>query len=231
MSPEESPVQGAIRIERHIKARYDHNAKRFMPIDSPFWEWDPAIIIVVDAESIVDTIALGEDSLIRWIQDARLKLKLDVESQVIIIMKDLAKYTAKTRTLANREFTALARAGLDAARNTSDASSSAGRLSKDRIEASLLDLQVKERVFLVQGWSDYHRVLNTVDKTEEMEDWLWNLCADIALRPVRDGSPLLLTNSTSSYPNRISVLLPEKLNARRILPVMLLRPCYRKCKE
>jgi len=27
-----------------------------------------------------------------------------------------------------------------------------------------------------------------VEKTEEMEDWVWNLCADVALRPVCEGS-------------------------------------------
>lgn len=26
--------------------------------------------------------------------------------------------------------------------------------------------------------------LTPVEKTEDMEDWVWNLCADVALRPV-----------------------------------------------
>jgi len=188
MSGDESPVPGAIRIKRHIKARWDPAVKRFIPLDKPYWEWDNTILLVIDAEEVVDKMLHGQDMLLDWIQDARLLLGLDLSVQIVVLVKGLGRYQAKTKTLANREFTAMARAGLSATSTASDVSAApATRLAKDLIERNLIELQVQEGVFIVHGAVTSAGLMAAeipVEKTEDMEDWVWNLCADVALRPV-----------------------------------------------
>jgi crossover junction endonuclease EME1 len=113
-----------------------------------YWEWENAIIIVTGAEAIVDKVLHG--GVTQWIQDARLMLGLDAQCQILVVVRGLAQYHAKTRTLANREFTAMARAGLES--NHASASSSLPvRPYSDTVERDLVDLQVQEGVYIVQG--------------------------------------------------------------------------------
>jgi len=150
MADDDSPMPGVIRIKRHVKAKWDTIGKRFIPLDQPFWEWDRTILFIVDAEEIVDKIIHGQNMLVNWIKDTRLLLGLEPAIQIVIVVKGLGKYQAKTKTLANREFTAMARAGLESG-TTAAAAAVRARPEKDVIERELIELQVQEGVFIVHG--------------------------------------------------------------------------------
>lgn len=155
LADDDSPIPGTIRIKRHVKARWDTELKRFAPLAKPYWEWDKTVLIVIDAEEVVDKMLHGQDMLLDWIRDTRLLLGLDESAQIVVIVKGLGRYQAKTKTLANREFTAMARAGLTTIGSASSASAApATRLEKDLIERDLIELQVQEGVFIVHGASD-----------------------------------------------------------------------------
>jgi len=152
MSEDDSPIPGTIRIKRQVKARWDPSLKRFAPLTEPYWEWDSTILLVIDAEEVVDKMLHGQDMLLDWIRDARLLLGLESSVQIVVIVKGLGRYQAKTKTLANREFTAMARAGLSTTSSTSNATAATTtRLDKDLIERNLIELQVQEGVFIVHG--------------------------------------------------------------------------------
>jgi len=150
MPKDESPMAGVMRIKRHVKARWDTVGKRFLPLDQPFWEWDKTMLLIVDAEEIVDKVIHGKDMLIDWIKDTRLLLNLGPMVQIVIIIRGMGKYTAKTKTLANREFTAMARAGLESG-SAAAAAVLTARPEKEAIESELIELQVQESVFIVHG--------------------------------------------------------------------------------
>lgn len=156
LNEDDSPVPGVIRIKRHIKAQWDITCRRFIPLEDAYWEWEDVIMIIVGAEDIVDKIVQGHGKLIEWIHDCRILLGLKSSCQIIIIIRDLGKYRAKTRTLANREFTALARAGLQAGSSSSTSTSAQQvRPTSETIDYGLVEMQVEERVFVVEGKSKH----------------------------------------------------------------------------
>lgn len=187
MSEDDSPMSGVIRIKRHVKARWNVETRRFIPLDETYWEWESVISVVVSAEEVVDKIVQGEESLVDWITDCRLLLQLDSACQIVVIIRDLGKYRSKTKTMANRDFTAMARAGLESGSSaTAQNQTGPTRATSESIDFALIDLQVREKVFIVEGQLSPTLVADyLVEKTEEMEDWIWNLTADVALRPVR----------------------------------------------
>ncbi|WVQ93747.1 hypothetical protein IAU59_000824 [Kwoniella sp. CBS 9459] len=175
----ESPISGVIRFKRHLKARWDATKKHFIPLDEPKWVWEPSILMIINAEEIVDRIAdiSGDDKLSNFIADVRLTLGLKSTDQMMVMIKGLNKYYSKTKSLANKEFTAAARAGLAGSAGANGRTSAAvinSRPDKETIEMELVKLQVKERCFLVH-----------VEKTEDIEDWVYNIAADVALRPYK----------------------------------------------
>ena len=111
--------------------------------------------MIVQAEEIVDKVARSAagdgDGLIDWASDVRLTLGVGAGDQIIIMIKGLTKYFNKTKSIANREFTAAARAGLgerDRLRRDIGA-----RIDKDVVERELVKLQGAQRCFLVHGTS------------------------------------------------------------------------------
>ncbi|ORY34205.1 hypothetical protein BCR39DRAFT_516748 [Naematelia encephala] len=178
LSAEDSHVPGLIKLKRHVKARWDSVGRRYIPLDDPVWEWEPVIMVVVAAEEVVDKIAHDAEAMLpAWIRDIRLTLGLKPSDLVVVLVRGLGKYYAKTKALENREFTAAARAGIDGAVTARVADSQPTinvRPSKATIEQCLVELQIAEEVHIVH-----------VEKTEDVEDWLWNLSADIALRPYK----------------------------------------------
>lgn len=148
----DSPVPGTIKFRRHLKAKWDGRAKRFVPLDQPTWVWEGTVLIVVPAAEVVDKIAHGDGILGTWLADNRLTLGLSEGDQVIVIVKGLQKYYAKTKTLANREFTAAARAGIDGLQGGGSAAAAlSSRPAKEVIERELVKLQVEQGRFLVHG--------------------------------------------------------------------------------
>jgi crossover junction endonuclease EME1 len=183
MHEEASPVPGVIRFKRHVQARWDSAVKRWLPLDVTRWEWENTVLVIVTAEEIVDKIAADGGLLSGWASDVRLALGLAASDHIIVMVKGLQKYYAKTKSLANREFTAAARAGLDGAGSTHLAPGA--RVPKETIERELVKLQVGEGCFLVHGgWSAVVGTDPPVEKTEDIEDWVFNLAADVAIRPV-----------------------------------------------
>ncbi|KAK4688871.1 hypothetical protein P7C73_g1220, partial [Tremellales sp. Uapishka_1] len=173
LSDEDSPYPGIIKFKRHVQARWSSSEKRFIPLPSPHWRWESTVVIVVPADEIVDKVAGGNDLLSKWSSDVRLATGLSRKDQVFIMIKGLQKYYSKTKSLANKEYTAQARAGLSGT-SISSQSSLTVRPSKGTIEMELVKLQVAEGCFLIH-----------VEKTEDVEDWIWNLSADIAIRPYK----------------------------------------------
>ncbi|WWC85903.1 uncharacterized protein L201_000773 [Kwoniella dendrophila CBS 6074] len=186
LSEDQSPINGVIKFKRHLKARWDSDKKQFIPLDNPIWIWESTILMVINAEEIIDKIShsqsnQGEDNineLSLWISDIKLTLGLNsATDQLIIMIKGLNKYYSKSKSLANKEFTAAARAGLNGSSTSSNqpGNKSIGvRPDKETIEMALVQLQVKERCFLVH-----------VEKTEDIEDWVYNIAADVAIRPYK----------------------------------------------
>ncbi|WWD22481.1 hypothetical protein CI109_106974 [Kwoniella shandongensis] len=165
----ESPIPGVIRFKRHLKAKWDPAKKQFIPLDEPRWVWESTILVIINAEELVDKIAAGEEELSTWASDVRLTLGLSSKEQMMVMIKGLQKYYSKTKSLANKEFAAAARAGLDGLA-TASKQTLPSRPPKERIEMEMVKLQVAERCFLVH---------------EDMEDWVYNIAADVALRPYK----------------------------------------------
>ncbi|TYJ54898.1 hypothetical protein B9479_004406 [Cryptococcus floricola] len=176
MSDSDSPIPGAIRFKRHLKARWDVAVKRFIPLDQPRWVWEKTVLILITAEELVDKIADGDDALVQWASDVRLLMSLSQQNQVIIMIKGIEKYYSKSKSMANKDYMSAARAGLEggAVGGAMTAGRRAVRPTKDRIEEEMVKLQVAEGCFLVH-----------VEKTEEMEDWVFNIAADVAIRPYK----------------------------------------------
>ncbi|ODN76140.1 hypothetical protein, variant [Cryptococcus amylolentus CBS 6039] len=176
MSDSDSPIPGAIRFKRHLKSRWDVVVKRFIPLDQPRWVWEKTVLILITAEELVDKIADGDDALVQWASDVRLLLSLSQQDQVIIMIKGIEKYYSKSKSMANKDYMSAARAGLEggAVGGAMTAGRRAVRPTKDRIEEELVKLQVAEGCFLVH-----------VEKTEDLEDWVFNIAADVAIRPYK----------------------------------------------
>lgn len=183
------PIPGVIRFKRYLQARWDPESKRFVPLDDPRWVWEKTVLIIITAEELVDKIAKGgeegeKDVLAQWVSDVRLLLGLTMSDQVMLMIKGLQKYYSKSRALANKDYINAARAGLEAGGGGGGGgpgSSTAikttrmnGRPTRDRIETEMVRLQVAEHCFLVH-----------VEKTQDVEDWVYNIAADIALRPYK----------------------------------------------
>lgn len=145
------------------------------------------MLIIITAAELVDKIAKGgeegeKDVLAQWVSDVRLLLGLTMSDQVMLMIKGLQKYYSKSRALANKDYINAARAGLEAGGGSGGPGSSIaikptrmnGRPTRDRIETEMVRLQVAEHCFLVH-----------VEKTQDVEDWVYNIAADIALRPYK----------------------------------------------
>lgn len=155
------------------------------------------MLVLITAEELVDKIADADvggredadadadvDVLAQWASDVRLLLGLAMSDQVVLMIKGLQKYYSKSRSLANKDYINAARAGLDggSATTATTATTTAAvngrygppRPTRDQIEAEMVRLQVAEHFFLVH-----------VEKTEDVEDWVYNIAADIALRPYK----------------------------------------------
>ncbi|WVQ91516.1 hypothetical protein IAS59_005315 [Cryptococcus gattii] len=181
----DSPIPGVIRFKRYLQARWDPESKRFVPLDDPRWVWEKTVLVIITAEELVDKIAEGgeeKDLLAQWVSDVRLLLGLTMSDQMVLMIKGLQRYYSKSRALANKDYMNAARAGLEGGSVGSGGGSSTaittarinGRPTRDRIEAEMVRLQVAEHCFLVH-----------VEKTQDVEDWVYNIAADIALRPYK----------------------------------------------
>lgn len=147
LSEADSYLSGLIRFKRHHKARYDSALRRWVPLAHDKWEWEPTVLLVVTADEIIDLVAT--DELVNWAADARLTLGMRQTDQMLVMIKGLQKYYNKSKAIANREFTAAARAGLgerDPVRRAT-----AVRPEKETVERELVKLQVAQRCFLVHG--------------------------------------------------------------------------------
>lgn len=136
------------------------------------------MLVIITAEELVDKIAEGgeKDLLAQWVSDVRLLLGLAMSDQMVLMIKGLQKYYSKSRALANKDYMNAARAGLEGGSGSTATKTARinGRPTRDRIEAEMVRLQVAEHCFLVH-----------VEKTQDMEDWVYNIAADIALRPYK----------------------------------------------
>ena len=148
----QSPFPGLIQFKRLVQARWNLASRRFIPLDTPRWEKEKAVILVASVEDVVDRVLQGENALAEWISDLRIIMDLSADSQVILLVKGLNKYFSKTKTLANRDFTAAARAGLSDL-GPGQSAANAGRLDKEAIDQALVELQLQETVFIVRGES------------------------------------------------------------------------------
>lgn len=195
MSEMDTVVGATVRFLRHIRAEWDTNTKRYIPLDKERTEWDPTVVLVCSADDVIDLVAEGGEALIEWLADLRLTLRLKKEDQVILLVRGLDKYHAKTKSLADRAFRDAARAGLSGGQSgPSSILATHGRVDKSVVEAELLRAQLVEMVFVVQGENMWPAPTDeTVEKTEEIEDWVFNLACDVASRPVSWRATRFLT--------------------------------------
>jgi crossover junction endonuclease EME1 len=150
---EESPLPGVIRFKRHVKSRYDHTRKAWIPINDPKWEWEGTVVFIITADDVVDMITdpRGEGGGLReWASDVRLAMGMKGSDQLIIMIKGLAKYYSKLKSAQNKEFTAAARAGV-AGKEVGGLSTGVNQLGRDGIDMELLRLEMENGAFLVHG--------------------------------------------------------------------------------
>ncbi|KAL7418768.1 hypothetical protein Q5752_006451 [Cryptotrichosporon argae] len=168
------PVEGVVKFLRRVRATWDAARRRFVPLadGDERDEWESHVVLVLRAEAIVDRILVGNDELGVWVRDVRDLLELAAETQVLLLITDMAKYHAKTKSLANKRFAEQARAGLGGPAKGKKSADAACRVSRETVEKELVRVQIDEKVFIVQ-----------VEKTENIEDWIYNLAGDIALKP------------------------------------------------
>lgn len=174
MAEEETVAGGTVRFLRRVKAEWDPVAKRFNPLDAERLEWEPTLVVVTSVDRIVDRLAQNEDMFLEWLSDIRLAVANAPDEQVFLLVRGLAKYHSKTVSIVNRTY----RDNVSAALHDGDArparADTSRRVTKDMVETQLLRAQIEEHVFVV-----------LVDETEEIEDWLYNLAADVAFRPYK----------------------------------------------
>lgn len=146
----DSPIPGVIKFKRHVKSRYDHDRKAWIPIPDPKWEWEGTILLVTTAEEVTDLIS--HDGLRDWVGDIRLAMDMKATQQLIIMIKGLAKYYSKLKSKQNKEYTAAARAGLEGKdQNGSSAARIITQIGREEIETELVRTQMETRCFLVHG--------------------------------------------------------------------------------
>ncbi|WVO18391.1 hypothetical protein L204_106107 [Cryptococcus depauperatus] len=181
----ESPVPGVIRFKRFLQARWDDNSKQFIPLDEPKWEWETTVVVLVTAEKLVNMIACGENMLTQWISDTRRLLGLFRTDQVIVMIKDLRGYHSRSCLSArkNRINTTKASLGCNRVELQTINNRHPSKPTEETIEAEIIKLQVSERCFIVY-----------VEKTDDIENWVFNIAADIAIRPYK-----LLSKSHLSF--------------------------------
>lgn len=136
-------VPSVIRFKRHVRARYDGTAKRWVSIPQPRWEWESTVVVVATAEEVVDQI--HSDSLVSWAKDLSL---VTGAKQTILLVRGLKAYNTRTKSANTREFTAAAREGRGMAPGNV-------RPSREQIDEQLVKLQVAQRVFFVHGEQKY----------------------------------------------------------------------------
>lgn len=147
---DESPIPGVIKFKRHVKSRYDHDRKAWIPIPEPKWEWEGTILLVTTAEDVTDLIS--NDGLREWVGDARLALEMKPTQQLIIMIKGLVKYYSKLKSKQNKEYTAAARAGLEGKDHSgSSAAKVVNQIGREQIETELAMTQMETKCFLVHG--------------------------------------------------------------------------------
>ncbi|CAK9779691.1 hypothetical protein CC85DRAFT_296353 [Cutaneotrichosporon oleaginosum] len=174
MTEEETVAPGTIRFLRRVKAVWDATTKRFTPLDAERLEWEPTLVMVTSVDGIVDRLAESEDMFMEWLSDIRLAVANRPNEQVFLLVKGLAKYHSKTASIVNRTHRENVSAALHDT-NARPARPAVGRrVTKDMVDKSLLRAQVEQHVFVV-----------LVEETEEIEDWLFNLAADVAFRPYK----------------------------------------------
>lgn len=145
----ESPIPGVIRFKRHVKSRYDHDRKAWIPLDEARWEWDGTIVVIITAEELTDMIA--NTGLSVWVTDVRLALGMKPVDQLMIMIKGLAKHYSKLKSQQNREYTAAARAGLGGKEQVTAGRSAVTLIGKEEIEIELVKVQMETKCFLVHG--------------------------------------------------------------------------------
>lgn len=180
---------GLITFERNTISAYDPLKKSFIPLppSQQGWKTESAALIIVKAAIIADQIMSSPhgqcDSLSDWYSDlkARISISHPEVNQIFLIISDLKGYYSKQTRQTNKEFTARARAAMEGKEVPVDALPENPKIARgvanperEEIERQLLRLQMKEKCFLVQ-----------VNTKSEMEDWIWNLAADLAIRPYK----------------------------------------------
>lgn len=164
--------------------------KRWDPLPESKWEEESTLVAVVDAPLVVAKVQEGSGVLRQWVSSMKRALGMRGKQQLFLVIRGLTKYYRKNSALANSEFRAMARAQLEGTvTGRSDGGAQAGRVSKEEVEKQLVRLQVAEGCYLIEGelaiTMCYYNVAHvTVETTEDMENWVWNLTADIAIRPV-----------------------------------------------
>lgn len=152
VSESETIVGSTIRFLRHVSAEWDATMKRYVPLDVARTEWETTTILVASADEIVDRIIRGGGELIEWIADVRLTLFLAPDEQLLLLVRGLEKYHAKTRSLANKAFRDSARAGLATGQaGSSETPGLCSRIDKAEVEAELLKAQLSQYLLIVQG--------------------------------------------------------------------------------
>lgn len=149
----ESPLPGIVRFKRHVKSRYDHIRKAWIPLDEPRWEWEGTILVIITADECVDMISTK--GLRDWASDVRLAMGMKVNDQLVIMIKGLSKYYSKLKSAQNKEFTAAARAGVAGKDVGGLGAAVSGKLDREQIDMELLRLEMENGAFLVHGQSFY----------------------------------------------------------------------------
>lgn len=213
LSEAETTVNSTIRFRRRVTSQWNEVEKRFLPLDQERFEWEPTLVIVTSVDSIVDQIAEEDEMFIRWLKDVRLTMGI-TDEQVLLLVRGMGKYHTKSVAVVNKSYRESAAAGLMGAqgRKSSGPKDNSKRVTKDMVESELLRAQVMERIFVVLGgW--YQFPLTLVDETAEIEDWMFNLAGDVAVRRVRRVVDTT-DSSTNVSKSRISPSLRQMVSAR-----------------
>lgn len=228
MSESESPIAGTIRFKRHVRSRYSHERKAWIPIDEPRWEWEPTILLVITATELVDKIVSGEHALREWVADVKLALRVTQNYQLIVMIKGLQKYYSKMKSQANKEYTTAARAGLGV--GTTPRHHLHHQPTKDEIEGELVQLQVAEGCFLVHGEHD-HSTVGTYDSGEDRGSRRLGLQLGRRCGNTTGNRNLLiwLMTSTNYSPSRIWPSVPPMQSRRVTLQATPSNSCFKRC--
>lgn len=184
LTQDETVAEGTIRFLRRVKAVWNPEEKHFTPLAEERIEWEPTLVVVTSVDGIVDRIAESDDMFMQWLSDIRLAVATTPKEQVFLLVRGLAKYHSKSVSLVNQNYRDKVSARLHEGAMSTEGDRTSRRVTKEMVEAELLRAQVEKHVHVVLGESTYARKLISVDETEEIEDWLFNLAGDVAVRPV-----------------------------------------------